>query len=963
MNRLLSFLLTLLLCSISFSVAADNSKSVTVYALSGEASYLAAGAASPQKQSLSKGQQLPLAGTITVGNNSRLGLRFSDGRLVRLRENSQLILSPATESEEESINLLSGAVHIFNRVSKAKYNVKTPEVSAAIRGTELSLSTRGGNSTLTVFDGEALINSAQEALRVSQGETATASKNGKPTKMVLTQPIDQVQWALYFPVIFSQANYKKAERQGRRRLLDAYQYAFNGEYNKALRSVERSTLTSEEKLFKSSLLLASGSPERAERLLNELLHEAHFENAAAARLGILALIKQDLKQAHEYLERALIRTSSGEIDENAFLLESLLLSQAGKVEAALGVMNRAIQVFPDEPIFLARKSELLLGTGDTKNALAMALQAYTLRPTHPMISTVLGFSHLARRNREEARESFERALGLDAELPEAHFGMALSLLAAGEIHSGREELEKTVHLDTARSLYRSYLGKAFFEEEFEDAAEKEYGLAIERDANDPTPYLYRAFNRLSKNNVIGALNDIEESIARNDARSVYRSRALLDQDLAVRSTSLSEVFRQLGFRDVARIEAMKSLSRDYSNYSAHRLLGETLEGDYFADAKLSQRLISELLSPLSFNSFQSFNGFSSEPSANDYAALFDRPAHRTALNLQGTNVDDDYQGSVLQSGTEGDLGYLAAYSRRSYAASQLEQQNARLALQYQPHADHRFIIEGEVESFDDDVTNDTFERKDFTLAAGSYHQLNNTTEAITRLEYFGRQVDTRNPEVIEEATQTLILGTDSLLFPEFEIALNQASDEEVDTLRGNAQVIHRESSFSLVSGIEYLYTDGLGEEQSLITGDSYGFFEGIPASRNSAAAYNTEGYSLYSYLNQSISQQLTLTAGFNYRDIELPAFDTVAPFISGRRDKSQLSPKFGFTYTPTDALTVRGAYFQNLGTSSINDIGSLEPVLVGSFVQLLGDLPGAETETFGLGIDYKAPKSFYTGIE
>ncbi|MGA1191608.1 MAG: FecR family protein, partial [Bdellovibrionota bacterium] len=203
MNRLFYFLLTLLLCATASRVAADDSKSVTVYALSGEASYLAAGAALSQKESLSKGQQLPLAGTVTVGNNSRLGLRFSDGRLVRLRENSQLVLSPATESEEESVNLLSGAVHIFNRVSKAKYNVKTPEVSAAIRGTELSLSTSGGNSTLTVFDGEALIHSAQEALRVSQGETATASKNGKPTKMVLAQPIDQVQWALYFPVIFS----------------------------------------------------------------------------------------------------------------------------------------------------------------------------------------------------------------------------------------------------------------------------------------------------------------------------------------------------------------------------------------------------------------------------------------------------------------------------------------------------------------------------------------------------------------------------------------------------------------------------------------------------------------------------------------------------------------------------------------------------------------------------------------
>lgn len=966
-NRLLYLLLTLLLCSISFSVAADDSKSVTVYALSGEASYIAAGAASSQKQSLSKGQQLPLAGTITVGDNSRLGLRFSDGRLVRLRENSELELTPSTANEEESVNLLSGAVHIFNRVSKARYNVKTPEVSAAIRGTELAVTTENGETTLTVFDGEAQVQSGSNPLRIGKGESVAAAKGSQPVKLVLMQPVEQVQWALYFPVLFSSENHKKATDSQQQSLLRSYDHAYRGEYQEALRHIPAKEKTPEATLLKSSLYLLTGAPEKAEPLLQNLLTRSEFISAAASRLGLIHLISQDRAQAAAYLQQAQDGAVNSRPDENTFLLESLLLSQAGEIEKALSVIEKALKQFPTEPIFMARKSELLLGTGDTENALSVALKAYSLNSLHPMISTILGFSYLARREPELARASFENALSRGGELPEAHFGRALSLLAAGELSDGREELEKTVHLDTARSLYRSYLGKAFFEEEDEVAAEKEYALAIDRDPNDPTPYLYRAFNHLSRNNVIGALNDIEESITRNDARGVYRSRSLLDQDLAVRSTSLSEVFRQLGFRDVARIEAMKSLSRDYSNYSAHRLLGETLEGDFFADAKLSQRLISELLSPLSFNSFQSFNGFSSEPSANDYAALFDRPAHRTALNLQGTNVDDDYQGSVLQSGTEGDLGYLAAYSRRSYAASELEQQNARLALQYQPHADHRFIIEGEVESFDDDVTNDTFERKDLTLAAGSYHQLSNTTEVITRLEYFGRDVDTSNPKVTEAGTQTLILGSDpsvfSDLFPELLIELDQQVDEEIDNLRGSAQIIHQQDSGSLVSGIEYLYSDTLGEEKSVIVGDSYDVFKDIPARRDSNASYITNSYNLYSYLNQNLSQSLAFTLGFGLKSLELPSSDSLAPYVDGKREKVKLSPKFGFTFTPTDTLTVRGAYFQNLGTSSINDLGSIEPVLVGSFVQLLGDLPGAETETFGLGIDYKDPKRSYTGIE
>ncbi|MCB0331132.1 MAG: hypothetical protein KDD70_15795, partial [Bdellovibrionales bacterium] len=385
--------------------------------------------------------------------------------------------------------------------------------------------------------------------------------------------------------------------------------------------------------------------------------------------------------------------------------------------------------------------------------------------------------------------------------------------------------------------------------------------------------------------------------------------------------------------------------------------------DYFADAQFSQRLISELLSPLSFNSFQSFNGFSSEPSANDYAALFDRPSHRTKVNFTGTNVDDDYQGSVLQAGVEGKVGYLATYGHRSLGPGNLREHNSRIALQYQPNVDNRFIVEGELNSFDDEVTEDEFERLDVTGAIGSYHRLSESTELISRFEYFGRDVETKTPLFIDAATQNVILGSDSVLFPEFEIDLNQNTDEDIDTVRGNIQVIHRQDWGSLVSGVEYVYADGEGDEDSLILGDSAGYFDGITRSRDSRGTYNTNTVSAYSYLTNYLADWLIVTSGFSYRKVELPAFTVIAPYLSGEDEKTRFSPKFGVTITPTDHLTVRGAYFRNLGASSINDIGTIEPTVVGSFVQLLGDLPGVRSETYGIGVDYKLPKNFYTGIE
>ena len=79
---------------------------------------------------------------------------------------------------------------------------------------------------------------------------------------------------------------------------------------------------------------------------------------------------------------------------------------------------------------------------------------------------------------------------------------------------------------------------------------------------------------------------------------------------------------------------------------------------------------------------------------------------------------------------------------------------------------------------------------------------------------------------------------------------------------------------------------------------------------------------------------------------------TSEAFVDGGRKKDQWSPKAGLTIYPHEQWTIRGAYFQDLGISNESDIGSIEPTLVGGFNQVFGDLPGAETETFGVGADW-----------
>jgi hypothetical protein len=84
-------------------------------------------------------------------------------------------------------------------------------------------------------------------------------------------------------------------------------------------------------------------------------------------------------------------------------------------------------------------------------------------------------------------------------------------------------------------------------EGLKDGALKKGATAKQLDPHDPTPYLYDATLLQNDNRPLEALQSMQESIARNDQRAVYRSRLLLDQDTATRASDLARVYNDLGF--------------------------------------------------------------------------------------------------------------------------------------------------------------------------------------------------------------------------------------------------------------------------------------------------------------------------------------------------------------------------------------------------------------------------------
>lgn len=224
------------------------------------------------------------------------------------------------------------------------------------------------------------------------------------------------------------------------------------------------------------------------------------------------------------------------------------------------------------------------------------------------------------------------------------------------------------------ALFWSYLGKALYEVKRYPLEMDPLAIAKTLDPNDPTPWLYDAIRKQSVNRPVEAMQDLQRSIELNDNRAVYRSRLLMDQDLAARGATLARVYNELGFQQLALVEGWKAAIEDPSNYSAHRFLSDSYAAlPRHEVARVSELLQSQLLQPISItpvqpqlaesNLFILDSAGPQDPSLNEFNPLFVRD--RVSLLASGTAGEKDTLGDeVVLSGVHGNVSIVLASSIR-----------------------------------------------------------------------------------------------------------------------------------------------------------------------------------------------------------------------------------------------------------------------------------------------------------
>ncbi len=768
-------------------------------------------------------------------------------------------------------------------------------------------------------------------------------------------------------------------------------------------------------LLRAAVLLSVGQADRARVDIDQALRLQPRSGHAHALQAIIALVNNDKDQALTLAQQAVNEEPNS---APARMALSYVQQSRFKLDSALASAQETAKLAPQDALVHARLSELWLARGERQRALDAAQQALKLDPGTARTHTVLGFAHLARMAATEAQTSFEKAIALDAADPLPRLGLGLAQIRRGELAQGRESIEIAVSLDPNQALIRSYLGKAYYEEKRGPLDQDQFEMAKALDPQDPTPFFYDALRKHTENRPVEALRDLERAIELNDNRAVYRSRLLLDEDLAARGAALGRIYDELGFEQRGLVEGWKSTLTDPSDYTAHRLLSDTYSAlPNHEVARVSELLQSQLLQPLNITPVQPqlaesdlflLGGLGpATPSLNEFNPLFLRD--RFSLLTSGlVGSHGTYADEVVQSGQWDRLSYSLGqfhYETEGFrenndletniynAFAQLAvtpELNAQIELRHQDSesGDFRELFEPGFSPLKD--LRDERERD--TVRVGFNYAFSPNATLLGTFGY--RDMDRRwNYPTVDKFSDILIAfgfpDESSILSPILPTGFQSDTFSDVDIQRHGfeLQQIFQWEKTNLTIGTSYNYEEkkiaggvittlttplptDLGAQLNKLIEDSdrAKTIEDLVNGITEIILFNgtntieelsdkSEG-NAYVYLRTDPFRDLNLTLGAALHHLDRNSSEGKKLELSGLF----LLPKVGAVWTPLSGTTLRAAWFRNI-KQSLATGQTIEPTHIAGFSQLFNDPELTHFERYGFGLDQELPFGIKAGGE
>lgn len=406
-------------------------------------------------------QNLVAGDMVRTGPNSRAAILCLDESQIKLNENTVMLLksvapsprlrlgeiAPAAQAKEPGsiYGVQQGEIWLRNKKEEFFFELETPTVTATIRGTELNVRVQpDGTSSVILLEGDVKLSNPYGEVVLAAGEEGLARPGQAPTKRVLVQPADAVQWSLYYPGYFSyrdlplQALEEAGPTPGGSRALDAL-------------------------LGRGVTAYDQGRLEEAGNIAEQALAREPANPRALTLAGWVRLQRHRPDEALGFFQRV---TRPGTA---AVVGTALARYQVGDAVGAYLLMRSAYKPNPGPPLVTAMTGYFAMLLGKVEEARHL-LAAAGAGPSP--VARVLAWCYLAQmdivQNRKnEARSKADRALALNANSPLALLTRALVDISYFQLPAAQERLKKALKsdpgfVDAALYLARVYLGGDYF---------------------------------------------------------------------------------------------------------------------------------------------------------------------------------------------------------------------------------------------------------------------------------------------------------------------------------------------------------------------------------------------------------------------------------------------------------------------------------------------------------------------
>ncbi len=385
--------------------------------------------------------------------------------------------------------------------------------------------------------------------------------------------------------------------------------------------------------------LMAGKVDEARLRLEQVPQQGAVTPLARSLLSQIYLVQNRKDLALKEAKGAL----AGSPDSPVALVSLALVKMAYfDLQAAIRDLEKAIQVDPHFVPAYVYLAKIWLGSEYLSRAQRTIDKALQMAPHDPQVLSLAGFVRLAYRDYSNAFQYWNRSIRLDPRFGEPHLGLGIYHYRYREFSQGLEEMLTASLLDPRVASYQTELGKALFQGRAFDRALEVFDYAKTLDPRDPSPYFYKGIALTDLNRPGEAIQEINKSIELNDNVAMFRSRSLLDQDQAVRNTSLARSYQQLGLNDWAFSKAVTAINYNPYDSSAHLFLRDTLRAARFGaaapfltagllfPAESMEGVLFRVLSRANQGTFQNFQfaGLEYLGLTTDYAPMFEMPYAR-----------------------------------------------------------------------------------------------------------------------------------------------------------------------------------------------------------------------------------------------------------------------------------------------------------------------------------------------